>query len=142
MLCRAVPCRGPAGGTGQHGMTSPPGAEPAGQRPGKVPAQGISPTGSLISQPRHCLCHTLSLFEQQIIVSNFSGFQNSSRGKASRGRRCRRCRTGQQRGSCTPKHLPCLGPRGNPRLPDLPADGDTSTANPSPTGGSFSPCWP
>lgn len=66
-----VPCRG-RGTWGSTGGTGPPGAEPAGQQPGKVPAQGTRPTSSFISQPGHCLCHTLSLLEQQIIVPNFS----------------------------------------------------------------------
>lgn len=71
MLCHARGHRGSTGGPGA------PGAQSVGQRPGKV-----SP-GSFISQPGHCLCHTLSLLEQRIIVSRFSAFLNSSGGKES-----------------------------------------------------------
>lgn len=100
----AVPChaRGHPGGPG------PPGAESAGQRPGEV--RGTSPPGSFISQLGHCLCRTLSLLELRIIVSLFSGFLNSPRGKKSRGRRCCRCRTGEQRSS----HRCCL--HGSPQV--------------------------
>jgi len=59
---RAAPCWGTAGHPGRHGASGPPGAEPVGQRLGKVPAWGASPTSSCRSQPGtvcatpyHCL---------------------------------------------------------------------------------------